>query len=208
MKSIFLLAVIFYLLLNDVFCSLLTSATFPDVPSKTKKLYLYVLVKLSLLKYFNNSLTGCKNLSSQRKYLAKNLDGLIKILLSDNMINLMSGYKGKVEGENSAIRMLRIYRNDTYNPFANRICFGRMIRPLLENFPLKISGNEDKWSELMDENKIHFKGAELTSTGKIDFSKWNVEAGANIFNIGKNNFRSVYKKLSTIKFTKKINFGC
>ena len=156
MRSLSLLTTLaLFLIAKSVYSSsVILSADSPEVPAETKALYQAALIKVSLLRNFVDSLPFGKKLP--RMMLLESLAILEKTLWSDRMIGLMSGYKGKVENENAGRRMLRIYRHETSQPFAEKINATRMKRSEDDGFPQGHTGFEDKWSELMDQDKIHF----------------------------------------------------
>lgn len=147
----------FLFLVQSVFSVSITSAESPEIPAETKKLYEDALVKVFMLRNFvDNLVVGRGAFREPKTKLFRAIESLEKSLMSDKMIEMMSGYQGHVEGENSGFRMLRIYRNDTRFPFAQKMTATRMKRSRNDNFPKGFSGFEEIWTEFMDRDQIHF----------------------------------------------------
>ena len=156
MNRLSVITVFLLLIFKGVFSAGILSAESPEVPAETKALYEEALVKVSLLRHYIDSLIMGRPLRNERTALTQSLEKLERSLKSDHMIKIMSGYDGKVEGENAGNRMLRIYRRELKHPFAGKITPNRMKRSGDDGFPKGYSGFEDQWSDLMDQDKIHF----------------------------------------------------
>lgn len=156
MNRLSVITVFLLLIFKGVFSAGILSAESPEVPAETKALYEEALVKVSLLRHYIDSLIMGRPLRNERTALTQSLEKLDRSLKSDDMIKIMSGYDGKVEGENAGKRMLRIYRREIRQPFVEKITAKRMKRPRDDVFPNGYTGFEDQWSDLMDQDKVHF----------------------------------------------------
>lgn len=76
---------------------------------------------------------------------------------SDAVINVMSGATVKVEGERIAWRLLRIFRRQTRNPFADKVDRRRLLMRPGITFTKIRSEMEKQLFALIDQGKIVFK---------------------------------------------------
>lgn len=151
-----LLGIFLILAPSSVFSFPVLSAEQPEVPGETKSLYERVLVKIQLIQGICDQM-DIKNpfLSGHILYkLRVEFNALKNTLAKKPMISLMSGFDGKVSEQLYQERMLRIYRRDTMNPFAEKFTLNRLIR--FPYFPNRLGLHIRKWNDLMDKGRIAF----------------------------------------------------
>lgn len=96
-----------------------------------------------------------KNMKEARNNLWVALNNYEMALKSDSVIYKFCGSIDRIEGEYPGQRMLRIFRRDTRNPFAENLNAKRLIKK--RGFPLKASKEfYDQWNALMDRDLVHF----------------------------------------------------
>lgn len=124
-----------------------------------KELHKQVLADIHLTLYLLENLPHVKNkkFRNARFGLDQALKKFERTLKSDQVIHNFCGDTDKIQGENPGQRMLRIYKRDTRNPFAERVTKSRMIKPKEAPLPAGISVEYlDQWTDLMDRDLIHF----------------------------------------------------
>lgn len=131
------------------------SAEQPEVTGETKLLYEKVLVKIQLIQGIFDYLNIKGSFSVRFCFgIIVELATLRNTLMKKRMIDLMSGYEGKALDEYYQERMLRIYRRDMRNPFAEKFILHRLIK--YPDFPKAIEVFIPKWIDLMDKGRIVF----------------------------------------------------
>ena len=166
----------------------ITSPESPDVPYFIIDTYVSILIRLKLLRPFIQQSLKNAGFPKERNNLLKALNTLNTMLQNDEVIEIMTGYKGRVYSEAPYRRLLRIFRRDTRNPFADEIDFSRM-HPIPDGINIESFEDEALISKLLDENKIRF----TIPDGK------NPLAGFNL-SIKNRTFFYLYDKVSEIFF--------
>ena len=133
----------------------ITSPESPDVPYFIIDTYVSILIRLKLLRPFIQQSLKNAGFPKERNNLLKALNTLNTMLQNDEVIEIMTGYKGRVYSEAPYRRLLRIFRRDTRNPFADEIDFSRM-HPIPDGINIESFEDEALISKLLDENKIRF----------------------------------------------------
>lgn len=150
------------LLLFSVATALFNFVSCSEIVESPKELYKQVLVELYLMRNLLDMRIAAGNLRNIK--LRDVFPGLVKALKtfedtlkSDQVIYYFCGSTENVNGENPMHRMLKIYRRDTRNPFADGIGKSRMIKVKDFSFPEDYSKKHLKqWSDMMDRDMIHF----------------------------------------------------